>query len=355
MHDRSPASVSSEGTSPEALYSIDEFEAAARERMPAASYSIIAGGAGDGATLRRNRDAFGHWLLVPRVLVDVSAIDLRTTVLGRPIALPVLFAPAALHRLAHPDGELATARAADALGTIMVVSIGASMSIEAIGAAATAPWLQLYCFADRGLTRSHVDRAMAAGYSAICLTVDAPVPPWRERGFRGPLPPDVRAVNLPDPEPQIDAALTWRSLDWLRSLTDLPILLKGILEPRDARLAAETGVELIVVSNHGGRLLDGTTAPIDALPRVVDAVEGRMEVLVDGGIRRGGDVLKALALGARAVLIGRPIFWGLSVGGQAGVSRIGEIIRAELTSAMGLTGVRSVAEIDRSLVVREGR
>ena len=247
------------------------------------------------------------------------------TILGRTIALPILFAPTALHRFAHPDAELATARAAEALGTTMVMSSGASVRFEDVGPTVTKPWFQLYWFTDRELTRDLVARAEASGFAAICVTVDAPVPAWREHEERlPPLPsPGIWSDNLPrdaDPPLEVEAALTWQSLEWLRSITSLPILLKGIMTAEDAALAVEHGLDGIIVSNHGGRQLDWAQATLDALPEIVEAVDvagGKLEILMDGGIRRGTDVLKALALGARAVLIGRPVQWGLATGGGA--------------------------------------
>ena len=338
------------------LQGVDEFEPLARARMTEASYTYVAGAAGSGAAAVANREAYRRWVFRPRVLVDVSRIDLATTVLGRSIALPIMFAPSALHRMAHPDGELGTARAAEALGTIMVVSTSASMTIEDIGSAVTGPWFQLYWFTDRELTRDLVQRAEAAGYAAICLTVDTPVLAWREHESRLPvLPqPGIEIANLPDSPDrllEVESALTWTSLGWLRSVTKLPLVIKGVMTPEDAHLAVEHGVDALVVSNHGGRQLDSSMASLDALPDIVDAVGGRVQVLFDGGVRRGTDVLKALALGARAVLIGRPVFWGLGTGGTPGLLRLVELMRGELISAMGHTGVTSVQEVPRSIVV----
>ncbi|HEV8489899.1 MAG TPA: alpha-hydroxy acid oxidase [Candidatus Limnocylindrales bacterium] len=339
------------------ICSVDEFEGLARERMPIEGYSFVAGWAGSGSTARANLDAFARWAFRPRVLSDVSRIDTSTTVLGRTIALPVLFAPTALHSFAHPDAELATARAAEALDTIMIVSTGSSLPIEEIARAVTSPWFQLYWFTDRGLTADLVTRAEASGCAAVCLTVDAPVPGWREGEMRlPPLPsPGIRAGNLPeivDPPLQVDGSLTWRSLAWLGSITKLPLVLKGVMTAEDASLALEHGVDGIVVSNHGGRQLDYSMATLDALPEVVDAVAGRIDVLVDGGIRRGTDVLKALALGARAVLIGRPVLWGLGAGGTEGIIRMMELIGGELVSAMGHTGQTSASRIDSKIITR---
>jgi len=335
------------------LYSVEEFEPLARERMAEAGYRYVAGWAGTGATVGLNREAFERWVLKPRALVDVSTIDASTTVLGKPVSLPVLFAPSALHCLAHPDRELATAAASVTTGTIMILSTSASATIEEVGGVAQDPWFQLYWLTDRGLTRDLVERAAAAGFRALCLTVDAPVGGWREGELRYPVPLDAtcRSSNLPD-EVEVEKTLTWSSLEWLRSISPLPIVLKGIMTAGDARLAAEHGAAAIVVSNHGGRQLDWAQASLDALPEIVAAVDGQLEILTDGGIRRGTDVLKALALGARAVLIGRPVFWGLAAGGAAGLAAMVELIRGELISAMALTGATRVQDIGRHVVAR---
>jgi len=333
------------------LYSVEDFESLARERMADAGYRYVAGWAGTGETVRLNREAFGRWVLRPRALVDVSTIDPSTTVLGQPVSLPVLFAPSALHRLAHPDGELATAAASVAADTVMILSTSASATIEEVAAVARDPWFQLYWLTDRELTRDLVQRATAAGFRALCLTVDAPVGGWREGELRYPVPLDAtcRAANLPDVV-EVETRLTWSSLDWLRSISPLPLVLKGIMTAQDARLAVDHGAAAIVVSNHGGRQLDWAQASLDALPEIVDAVGGQLEILTDGGVRRGTDVLKALALGARAVLIGRPVFWGLATGGAAGLGAMVELIRGELVSAMALTGATTIADVGRQLV-----
>lgn len=335
------------------LFSVEEFEPLARERMHEAGYRYVAGWAGTGETVRLNREAFGRWLLRPRVLVDVSSIDPSTTVLGRRVSLPVLFAPCALHRLAHPDGELATAAASVAVDTTMILSTSASATIEEVAEVAHDPWFQLYWLTDRELTRDLALRAAAAGYRAICLTVDAPLGGWREGEERLPVPIDAtcRQANLPE-EVEVETRLTWSSLEWLRSISPLPLVLKGIMTPEDGRLAIEHGADAIVVSNHGGRQLDWAQASLDVLPEILEAVDGRVEVLVDGGARRGTDVLKALALGARAVLIGRPIYWGLGTGGAPGLIALVELIRGELVSAMALTGVTKVADLRRDVIAR---
>jgi 4-hydroxymandelate oxidase len=346
---------------------VEDFEDEAREILPQLVYDYFAGGAGDEWTLRENRRAFERWVLRPRFLVDCSNVDLRTTVLGQQIDFPVMVAPTAFHRLAHPDGELATARGAASAGTLMVVSTISTATMEDVAAAAGGPkWFQLYMHKDRGLTASLVKRASEHGYSAIVLTVDTPLLGRRLRDERNnfTLPPGIGLANLegvplPD-EPgsnlfryfadQLEIAMTWDDVRWVRSLSPLPVLLKGLLTAEDARLAVDAGVEGVVVSNHGGRQLDGAPASLDALPEIVQAAEGRAEIYMDGGIRRGTDVLKALGLGARAVLVGRPVLWGLAIDGEAGVVAVLSMLKAELALAMTLAGRRTVADIDRSLV-----
>lgn len=335
------------------LWNLAEFEAAAYELLPARVSNYVAGAAGDGRTMRGNREAFGRWVFAPRVLVDVSQRDLSTTVLGQRIDIPLMVAPSSLHGLYHPDGELATARAAGAAGTVMIASTGSSYPMEQIAAAASGPlWFQLYWLQDEGVTRDLVQRAAAAGYRALCLTVDSPVAPWRENERRVPLlPEDLRLGNVTGGPFAPASNLTWESLAWLRSIAPLPLVLKGILSVADALLAVEHGADAIIVSNHGGRQVDDTIATLDALPPIVEAVGGRIEVYVDGGVRRGTDVLKALALGARAALIGRPAPWGLAVGGEAGVARVLSLLRSDLESAMATLGVPTVASIPRDILL----
>ena len=344
-----------------------DFEAAARETLPQGIYDYYAGGAGDEITVRENELAWTRHRLVPRMLVDVSACDLRTTALGHAISMPIITAPCALNRLAHPDGELAVARAVSALGTAQVLSTLSSTSLEDVANAAPAPrWFQLYVYRDRSITHALVQRAEAAGYAAICITVDVQRPGNRERDYRNGfrVPADVRAMNfgqaIEDTDDgsallkyindQFDPSLTWEGLDWLRTITKLPIVVKGILSPVDARLAVEHGAEGLCVSNHGGRQLDTVLSSCDALPPIVDAVSGRAEIFVDGGIRRGTDVLTALALGARAVLIGRPYLWGLAVDGERGVVRVLTLLRDDFALSMALAGAPAIDRIDRGLV-----
>ena len=331
------------------------------------AYDYYRSGADAQESLRANREAFARWRLWYRVLVDVASRDLSTTVLGTEIASPILIAPTAYHRLAHPDGEIATAQAAAAVGTIHVVSTLATTSLEEVAAASAAPkWFQLYVHKDRGFTRSLVERAEASGYRAIALTVDTPILGRRladeRNGFclpEGLVMSNLIAAGAGEAPPgsmlsgyvaaRHDPSLTWKDVEWLRSLTRLPVVLKGIVRADDAVRAAQAGAQAIIVSNHGARQLDGAPATLEALPLVADAVAGRCEVLMDGGIRWGTDVLKALALGARAVLVGRPVLWGLAVNGRDGVVRVLELLGTELSNAMALAGCASVAAIDRDL------
>ena len=349
-----------------------DYEALAAERLSTMALDYFRGGAGDEITLRENRAAYERLRLLPRVLVDVSQRDLRTTVLGTPMAFPVIVAPTAFQRLAHPEGEVATARGAGAAGVVMTLSSLATASIEQVAAAADdLLWFQLYVYRDREVTRDLVQRAEAAGARALVLTVDAPLLGRRERDVRNrfALPPGLTVANLTGAglgaltaagaesglaayfTSRLDASLTWRDVDWLRGITRLPVIVKGVHRPDDARLAVEHGVAGVIVSNHGARQLDTVPAGIEMLPPIVEAVAGRVEVLVDGGVRRGTDVVKALALGARAVLVGRPIIWGLAVDGEAGVRRVLEMLRGELDLALALCGCPDVASVDRSLVV----
>jgi 4-hydroxymandelate oxidase len=348
-----------------------EYEQLAQEHLSKMAFDYYSSGAWDEITLKDNRAAFSRVKLRPKMLVDVSKIDLTTKVLGEALQLPLLIAPMAFQCLAHPEGEIATASSADSAGIGMVLSTLATKSLEEVAKVANGlQWFQLYIHKDRGLTRALVERAYIAGYKALCLTVDAPVLGKRERDRRNEftLPPGLHPANLtklsgldiPHPQgesglltyfaQQINPALTWKDLEWLQSLSPLPLVVKGILRGDDAVRAVECGVKGIVVSNHGGRQLDGAIASLDALPEIVAAVNGKAEVLLDGGIRRGTDILKALALGAQAVLIGRPILWGLAVSGQAGVDHIISILKDELTTAMALSGCANLQDIDSTLV-----
>lgn len=348
--------------------SVEDFETVARAKLPRMAYDYYAGAAGDEWTLAENRRAFGRWALRPRVLVDVERVALETTVLGTPVAFPIALAPTAFQRLAHRDGELATARAAASLGALMILSTISTTPMEDVAGTGVTRWFQLYVMKDHGITESLLERAVAAGYGAIVLTVDTP---WLGRRLRDErngfsLPPGIgmanlRGLRMPKGEApgsklasffagDHDAALSWTDLEWIRSKAPVPLVLKGVVAAEDARMACEHGVDGIVVSNHGGRQLDGCIAALDALPEVVEAVDGRCEVYVDGGVRRGSDALKALALGARAVLVGRPYLWGLAADGEAGVRRVLEMLRDELSLAMSLSGRPDVASIDRSLV-----
>jgi 4-hydroxymandelate oxidase len=350
-----------------------ELDEKARELLTQGHYDYVAGGADDEMTNRRNRLDFERIELRPRFLVDVGHIDTATTVLGEPISLPVLLAPTAGHKLCCPDGELATARGAEMAGTAMILSTLSTVGMEEVAAETKGPkWFQLYVYKDREVTRQLVQRAEASGYKALCLTVDVPVIGNRERDLRNafsfpkeyPLANfvDMKLANMPVGvvneasgfgvyiSSKWDPSLTWDDFEWFRSITKLPIVIKGILTSEDAKLAVKHGAAGIIVSNHGGRQLDSVQSGISALPEVVEAVDGKCEVLMDGGVRRGTDVLKALALGARAVLIGRPYVWGLAIGGEEGVSAVLETLRRELSNAMALSGRPTIASIDRTLV-----
>jgi 4-hydroxymandelate oxidase len=354
------------------LINLHDYEAQALDTLDILTRDYYRSGSEDERTLHANRAAYDLVRLRPRALVDVSACDLSTTVLGTPVGMPILVAPTAYHCLAHPEGEVATVRGVGEAGTLMVVSTLATRSLEEVAAAATGPlWFQLYVYRDRRISEALVRRAEAAGYRALVLTVDTPRLGQRERDVRNGfgLPAHLHMANFSDNSDEsthiqeqglsalavhamamFDAGLTWEALDWLRSITRLPILVKGLMTGEDAELAVRHGAAGIIVSNHGGRQLDGALATLEALPEVVAAAGGACEVFVDGGARRGTDVLKALALGARAVLVGRPVLWGLAVNGQAGVTHALSILRDELERAMALSGRPTMASIDRSLV-----
>ena len=357
---------------PDALVNLHRFEPLAAERLPRMVYDYYAGGADDEVLLRGARDGWEAVAIRYRVLRDVLERSLATEILGRPHAWPVLVAPMAFQQLAHPDGELATARGCSAADTAMVLSTMATRSIEEVRAAAPGTrWFQLYVYRDRALTERLVRRAERAGYDAIVVTVDAPMLGRRERdlinGFHVPAdtpvpnlsgePRDLLAATAPTASALADfvaahwdPSLSWADIAWVRSITSLPILLKGIVRGDDAALALDHGVAGVIVSNHGGRQLDAAVPTARALREVAAAMDGRGTLLVDGGIRRGTDILRALALGAHGVLLGRPVLWGLAVDGEAGVTKVLQLLRAELDLALALAGCRSPAEVTPDLL-----
>lgn len=362
-----PSAPSPAGTPPVAatsalpgLFSIPQYEERSRGLITIPAWEYYDQGCADDLTVRWNREALARIRIESRVMVDVEKIDTSITLLGRTLPHPILLAPAAAHMLIHPEGEVATARGAGAAGATMVLSTNSNCSVESVAAAATQPlWFQLYVSRDRAMAQDLIARVESAGYKALCVTVDQPVIYARDRSSRHadqlrllPLP------NVKNPAPggltQTSAgrsrSLTWKDIEWFRSLTKLPVLLKGILHPDDADQAVKSGAAGIIVSNHGGRALDGVAATIDALPRVAERVGGRVPVLMDGGIRRGTDVVRAIARGANAVLIGRPYLYGLAVNGSDGVRHIVQILRTELEAAMALTGRTSIAQIDRTVL-----
>ena len=354
------------------FFTIDDYEEAAAQKLPQMAYDYFRSGADDERTLEANREAYRKYEIWYRVLVDVSAPSMRTEILGTEIPFPIIVAPTAYHKLAHPDGEVATALGARDAGTIFTLSTLATSSIEEVAEASAGPkWFQLYVHKDRGLSKSLIERAEAAGYLAIVLTVDAPVLGRRLRDERNEfvLPEGLSMVNLGDLADDVsktlggsaitsyaasrhDPTLSWNDLDWIRSNSTLPLLIKGVIRADDAARAAELGVDGVIVSNHGGRQLDGAPATIDALSDVVDQVQERCEILVDGGIRWGSDVFKALGLGAKAVMLGRPVLWGLAVAGGDGVKGVLEHLRDELGTVMTLAGCPTLESIDRQVVRR---
>jgi isopentenyl diphosphate isomerase/L-lactate dehydrogenase-like FMN-dependent dehydrogenase len=367
---RSPASAGAaaiEGVPVEPC-NIADYERLARESLSAGAYGYFAGGAGDEQTLRENIDAYARWRLRPRALVDVSEATTATSVLGTDISMPLLVAPVAFQRMAHPDGEAGMARAAAAVGTIMVLSTLATSSPGEVAAAAPGAtrWFQLYCFRDRGVTRALIDQAEEAGFSAIALTVDAPRLGRRERDLRTGfvIPADVTVPSFAaaagratagtpaDMFALMDPTVGWDDFEELASESSLPLIVKGILTGEDAALACDHGAAAVIVSNHGGRQLDGASATIEVLPEVIDAVDGRLEVLIDGGIRRGADAVKAVALGARAVLAGRGPLWGLAARGEQGAREVLELLREEIELAQVLVGCSSPDALGRAHVTR---
>lgn len=349
---------------PASLISLADYERAAESRMEPGAHAYAFGAAGDEITLRDNPDSWRRLAIHPRVLVGVARRELGTVLLETALPHPLVIAPMAFQRLAHPDGELATARAAAATGTTICLSTLATTSAAEL--AETVPgarrWFQLYVFADRGVSRELVAQAAEHGYDALVVTVDLPIMGVRERDLRARASSPAElvssahaagargAMSPAEFAALIDPDLSWSEIERFVAESPLPVIIKGILTPADARLAADHGAAAVVVSNHGGRQLDTVLSGADALPPIVDEVGDRLEVLVDGGIRRGTDVIKALSLGARAVMIGRPVLWGLAVDGAAGAQRVLEILLAELDAAMALTGARTVAELDRSFV-----
>jgi 4-hydroxymandelate oxidase len=332
------------------MLTVDDYEPLAKEVLPADVFDYYAGGAGDEWTLAENRRAFERWVIRPRMLTGAWPVDPSTRILGADLAFPVLVAPWAYHRRAHADGELATARAAARAGTVIVVSSTTVDYLEDVAGASDAPkWWQLYVFTDRGVTVDMLHRVHAAGYVAVCLTVDFPDSGLRHRdarnGFEMP-------IGLPQDQLTFAPDLTWDDLAWIREAAPVPLMVKGLMTAEDALLAVEAGVDAIVVSNHGGRQLDSIHAPMTVLPEIVEAVAGRVPVLVDGGFRRGTDVFKALALGADAVLVARPTCWGLAVAGEDGVVDVLRILRAELENTMVLAGTRTLEDITRAHVER---
>jgi 4-hydroxymandelate oxidase len=346
-----------------------DYEQLAREKLPRMIFDYYAGGADDGVTLRENSAAYDRLRLRPRTLIDVSQRSAATTLLGQAIPAPIVIAPMAMAGMAHPDAELAMARGAD--GIPLALSTLSSCSLEDVAQAATTPlWFQLYVYRNRDITRKLVERAEAAGYQVLVITVDAPMAGNRERDRRNhfKLPEGVSLKNLKDfkldqigeqaddssiaayASSQLDPALTWKDIDWLRSITKMPVILKGILRADDAQQAYDHGAVGIVVSNHGGRQLDTVPASIEVLAEINTAVGGKLDIILDSGVRRGTDILKALALGAKAVMVGRPVMWGLAVNGEAGVRHVLHILRTEFDTAMALSGCTSVTDIQPHLI-----
>jgi 4-hydroxymandelate oxidase len=343
-----------------------DFEEIAKERLPKEEYDYIAGGATDEISVDRNRRAYASWAFRPRVLRDVSKLDLSTTVLGTKVNLPVLIAPCGGHKRAHPEGELATYRAATACGTMLAVSANSNTSFEDLANSAKGHlWVQMYPFRDKQMTQEWLKRAADNGYEAVIVTLDSQWPPKRERNIRNNYR-RTRGVNYPKtgaetPRPAgragegSDPAATWQDLEWIKKAANLPVVAKGVMTGEDVELCVEVGADGVIISNHGGRHLDNTLATVEVLSEAVAAAKGRLEVYLDGGIRRGADVVKAIALGAKAVFIGRPLFWGLAVDGDKGVIRVLDILREEIEITMAKCGRPTIASIDASTIVKAPR
>lgn len=370
-------------------YSIADLRKGAKRRLPKAMFGYLDGFAEDGVCGRRNRSAFEHYQLMPRILVDVEKVDISTSIFGQKLQAPLICAPVALPRLFHHQGEIAAANAAGKSGVIYSLSTLSSVDIETVAQVPGPKWFQLYMYRDKGLVKEFIARAVTSGYQAICLTVDAAIGGNREHdlrnGFSVPPRPSLKAIletafhpswcwdYLTKPKittanvsgdrvagkggkttllqyvtEQLTPAITWKEVEWLRQQYDGPILIKGVLRPEDAQQAKRLGIEGIVVSNHGGRQLDHAPASIDILPEIIDQVGDSLEVIVDSGIRRGTDVIKAIALGAKACMIGRPYIYGLSVAGQAGVEKALALLKEEITRDMQLLGCASIADLNRS-------
>jgi isopentenyl diphosphate isomerase/L-lactate dehydrogenase-like FMN-dependent dehydrogenase len=347
------------------LLTVDDAERIAETVVSPEAWGYIAGGAGDERTLRWNREAFSRYRLRYRVLVDVSDVSTETTVLGTPISMPVIVAPMAFQQVAHEEHELGTARGAAAAGTVMCLSTVATASPAGVAEAAPgAPkWLQLYVFKDRGVSDDVIAQALESGFSALVLTADLPVVGIRDRELRtgwttpdGDVPAFVAARSRAEGSGAalqlLDDSVEWAYVTELRERHGVPVVVKGLVTAEDARLAVEHGAAGVVVSNHGGRQLDGAVAALEALPEVVDAVGEEVEVFVDGGVRRGTDVVTALALGARAVLVGRPVLYGLAFGGAKGVEQVLQLLREETENALALLGCRSPTDVTRAHVMR---
>jgi 4-hydroxymandelate oxidase len=338
-----------------------DFEAIAQERLPKLEWDYIAGGATDEISVDRNRRAYASWALRPRVLRNVSGLDLSTMVLGKKVDFPVLIAPCGGHKKAHPEGEFASFRAATTCGSIFAVSANASADFTELRQAASGRmWLQLYPFRDREITKEWLERAKRDGYEAVCVTLDSQWPAKRERNIRNQYE-NRRGANFPKDRPRPergahpgggDPAATWKDLEWIKSIAGLPVVAKGIMTGEDVALCAEVGADGVIVSNHGGRHLDNTLATVEVLSEAVNAAAGKLEVYLDGGIRRGADVVKAIALGATAVFIGRPLFWGLAYAGEQGVVRVMKILREEMEITMAKCGRPTIASIDGTTVAK---
>ena len=355
----------------ETFFNTSQFEEAARKKLPQNIFGFFAGGAGEELSLRENIAAFDRLKLMPQVLKGINSFNLSTKILGQDVSFPLLIAPMAFQKLAHDQGEIAVAKAISRHGIVMAVSTLSTSHLKDIkDVSSISPWLQVYIYKDRKITKNLIKQAFSLGYGAIVLTVDTPLYARRSRELQNPieLPSSLQLVNLveaglkldkitPSSLPQylsslLAPSICWKDIEWLRSITSLPILLKGILHPDDVQIAVEHDIEGIILSNHGGRQLDTAITALEALQLIREDLKTKAEIIVDGGIRKGTDILKALALGAKAVMVGRPVIWGLAVDGEEGVFKVINILKDELSMAMALSGFSSIDQINKNIILK---
>lgn len=363
------STINSNQTTVRKFFDIKEIEVSALHHLSSDVYDFFSGGAGDEDTLHQNIVSFDKIKVLPRVLRNVESRSLATIVLGNEIAFPLLIAPMAFQKLAHPDGEIAVAKGAHEANVLMTLSTLSTSSFEQVKCVGQMPiWFQLYIYKDREITKNLIQQAEQCGFNGLVLTVDAPLYGKRKREIVNPLRLtkqiqldnlqkaglDLNAIDLPQLAPYLasllDPSITWKDIEWIRSISSLPIILKGVMNPRDVEIAHEYNIDALIISNHGGRQFDSALSAIEALLAISEVNAGKTELILDGGIRRGSDILKAIALGAKAVMVGRPILWGLAAGGVEGVTRVLSILKSELDMAMALCGCKSIEEVNKDIL-----